>query len=89
MGKGLLVKLPNALFVNGSFFFRYSFADNCTTCLASIVNAANLDGRLREVFRSETPDEAPCTRRPDPFIFLSLLFEHFSMQMEDERESMD
>lgn len=82
MGKGLLVKLPNAFFANGSFFFRYSFADNCTICLASIVNLANLDGRLREVFRSKTPDEAPRTRRPDPFIFLSL-------QMEDERESVD
>jgi hypothetical protein len=89
MGKGLLLKLPNGYFVNGSFFFRYSFADNCTICLASIVNSADFDVRLREVFSRETSDEAPRIRRPDPFIFLSLLFEHFSMQMENERESMD
>lgn len=89
MEKGLLLKLPNAFLVNGSFFFRYSFADGCTTCLASIVNSAKFDGRLREVFPSETPDGAPRICRPDPFIFLSLLFEHFSIQMEDERESMD
>jgi len=89
MGKGLFLKLPNAFSVNGSFFFRYSFTDNCTIYLASIANSANFDGRLRGVFPSETPDEAPRIRRPDPFIFLSLLFEHFSMQMEDERESMD
>jgi hypothetical protein len=87
--KGLLLKLPRAFVVNGSFFFRYSFADNCTTCLASIVNSAKFDARLRDVFPSETADEAPRICRPDPFIFLSLLFEHFSMQLEDERESMD
>jgi hypothetical protein len=38
---------------------------------------------------AKTPDEAPRIRRPDPFIFLSLLFEHFSTQMEEQRESMD
>src|SRR6202034_3514017 len=56
---------------------------------ASIVNSAKFDARLRDVFPSEAADEAPRICRPDPFIFLSLLFEHFSMQLEDERESMD
>lgn len=83
------MKLPSVPIPNGSFFFRYSFTDGCTTCLVSTTEEIEFDGRLREVFYRRSSDKANQMLRPDPFILLSLLFEHLSMQMEAEREFMD
>lgn len=86
---GLLVKLPFAPVVNGSLFFRHSFPDRCTTCLISTVDPDRFDRRLREVFCSRPDIESNKSAPPDPFILLSLLLDHFSMQMEGQRGVMD
>jgi hypothetical protein len=83
------VKLPYGPLVNGSLMFRYSFEDDCATCLLSTTSAQKLSDRFMELVQPRTSKDGEHPSQPDATVVLSLFLEHISVQMEDERGRMD
>jgi hypothetical protein len=69
--------------------FRYSFQDNCATCLLASGGAWDFADRFMELDSPDHSKVSGSSSPMDPFIILSLFLEHVSAQMEDDRIAVD